>query len=57
MEEKQLSEQDSFLLIQQMIHTAKKEQKDDGRIHYARTYIANRKFKKIHRKENVPERV
>jgi hypothetical protein len=30
MEEKQLSEQDSFLLIQQMIHTAKKEQKDDG---------------------------
>ncbi len=30
MEEKQLSEQESFLLIQQMIHTAKKEQKDDG---------------------------
>lgn len=31
MEEKQLSEQESLLLIQQMIHTAKKEQKDDGR--------------------------
>jgi hypothetical protein len=30
MEEKQLSEQESFLLIQQMIHAAKKEQKDDG---------------------------
>jgi hypothetical protein len=30
MEEKQLSEQESFLLIQQMIHTAKKEQRDDG---------------------------
>lgn len=30
MEEKRLSEQESFLLIQQMIHTAKKEQKDDG---------------------------
>lgn len=30
MEEKQLSEQESFLLIQQMINTAKKEQKDDG---------------------------
>jgi hypothetical protein len=31
MEEKQLSEKESFLLIQQMIHTAKKEQKDDGK--------------------------
>ena len=31
MEEKQLSEQDSFLLIQQMISTAKKEQVDDGK--------------------------
>jgi hypothetical protein len=30
MEEKQLTEQESFLLIQQMIHTAKKEQRDDG---------------------------
>ena len=31
MEEKQLSEQDSLRLIQEMIHTAKKEQKDDGK--------------------------
>lgn len=30
MEEKNLSEKESLLLIQQMIHTAKKEQKDDG---------------------------
>jgi hypothetical protein len=31
MEEKQLSEQESLLLIRQMIQTAKTEQKDDGR--------------------------
>lgn len=31
MEEKQLSGQESLMIIQQMIHTAKKEQKDDGR--------------------------
>ena len=31
MEEKQLTEQESLALIQQMITTAKKEQKDDGR--------------------------
>ncbi len=31
MEEKQISEQESLLIIQQMIHTAKQEQKDDGR--------------------------
>lgn len=31
MEEKQLSQQESLLLIQQMIQTAKKEQKDNGR--------------------------
>lgn len=31
MEEKRISEKESLLLIQQMIHTAKKEQKDDGR--------------------------
>src|SRR5215208_3283867 len=31
MEEKQLSEQESLSLIQQMISTAKKEQKDDGK--------------------------
>lgn len=31
MEEKQLSEQESLVLIQQMIQTAKKEQKDDGK--------------------------
>jgi hypothetical protein len=31
MEEKQMSGQESLLIIQQMIHTAKKEQKDDGR--------------------------
>lgn len=31
MEEKQISEKESLLLIQQMIHTAKKEQKDDGK--------------------------
>jgi hypothetical protein len=31
MEEKEISEQESLLLIQQMIHTAKREQKDDGR--------------------------
>ncbi|MER3465239.1 MAG: hypothetical protein C4329_13320 [Chitinophagaceae bacterium] len=31
MEEKQLSEQESLLLIQQMINTAKKEQVDDGK--------------------------
>lgn len=31
MEEKQISGQESLLIIQQMIHTAKKEQKDDGR--------------------------
>jgi len=31
MEEKHLSERDSLLLIQQMIDTAKKEQKDDGK--------------------------
>lgn len=30
MEEKRISEKESLLLIQQMIHTAKKEQKDDG---------------------------
>lgn len=30
MEEKQLSERESLKLIQQMIHTAKQEQKDDG---------------------------
>jgi hypothetical protein len=30
MEEKQISEQESLLLIQQMIDTAKQEQKDDG---------------------------
>jgi MFS family permease len=30
MEEKQMSEKESLLLIQQMIHTAKREQKDDG---------------------------
>ena len=30
MEEKVISEKESLLLIQQMIHTAKKEQKDDG---------------------------
>jgi hypothetical protein len=31
MEEKQISEHESLLLIQQMIQTAKKEQKDDGK--------------------------
>ncbi len=31
MEEKELSEQESLLIIQQMIQTAKKEQEDDGR--------------------------
>jgi len=31
MEERQLSQQESLLLIQQMIQTAKKEQKDDGK--------------------------
>lgn len=31
MEEKNLTEKESLILIQQMIHTAKKEQKDDGR--------------------------
>lgn len=31
MEEKEISEQDSLLLIRQMIHTAKREQKDDGK--------------------------
>ena len=31
MEEKQLSEEESLLLIQQMIGTAKKEQRDDGK--------------------------
>ncbi|HWI92701.1 MAG TPA: hypothetical protein VNT20_15600 [Flavisolibacter sp.] len=31
MEEKQLSEQESLMLIQQMIQTAKQEQKDDGK--------------------------
>lgn len=31
MEDKQITEQESLLIIQQMIHTAKKEQKDDGR--------------------------
>jgi hypothetical protein len=31
MEEKNISEKESLLLIQQMIHTAKKEQKDDGK--------------------------
>ena len=31
MEEKQLTEQESLVLIQQMIYTAKKEQKDDGK--------------------------
>jgi len=31
MEDKNLSEKESLLLIQQMIHTAKKEQKDDGK--------------------------
>ena len=31
MEEKDLTEKESLLLIQQMIHTAKKEQKDDGK--------------------------
>jgi hypothetical protein len=30
MEQKKLSEQESFLIIQQMIQTAKQEQKDDG---------------------------
>jgi hypothetical protein len=30
MEEKNISERESLLLIQQMINTAKKEQKDDG---------------------------
>ena len=30
MEDKVISEKESLLLIQQMIHTAKKEQKDDG---------------------------
>jgi hypothetical protein len=30
-EEKQLSEQESFLIIRQMIETAKREQKDDGK--------------------------
>ena len=30
MDEKKLSEQESFLIIQQMIQTAKQEQKDDG---------------------------
>ena len=30
MEEKKLSEQESLLIIQQMIQTAKQEQKDDG---------------------------
>lgn len=31
MEEKNISEEESLLLIRQMIHTAKKEQKDDGK--------------------------
>ena len=31
MEEKQLTEQESLSLIQQMIYTAKQEQKDDGK--------------------------
>ena len=31
MEDKQITEQESLLIIQQMIHTAKQEQKDDGR--------------------------
>ncbi len=31
MEEKEISEKEGLLLISQMIHTAKKEQKDDGR--------------------------
>ena len=31
MEEKMISEKESLMLIQQMIHTAKKEQKDDGK--------------------------
>src|SRR5688572_29646204 len=31
MEEKEISEKESLLIIQQMIQTAKKEQKDDGR--------------------------
>ena len=31
MEEKQISEQESLLIIQQMIQTAKAEQKDDGK--------------------------
>ena len=31
MEEKLISEKESLLLIRQMIHTAKKEQKDDGK--------------------------
>lgn len=31
MEERNISEKESLLLIQQMIHTAKKEQKDDGK--------------------------
>lgn len=31
MEEKEISEQESLLLIGQMIHTAKKEQRDDGK--------------------------
>jgi hypothetical protein len=31
MEEKLITENESLLLIRQMIHTAKKEQKDDGR--------------------------
>jgi hypothetical protein len=31
MEERQISEKESLQLIQQMIHTAKKEQKDDGK--------------------------
>ena len=31
MEEKQISGQESLLIIQQMINTAKKEQKDDGK--------------------------
>jgi len=30
MEEKNLTEQESMLIIQQMINTAKHEQKDDG---------------------------
>lgn len=31
MEEKNITEKESLLIIQQMIHTAKKEQKDDGK--------------------------